>query len=490
MNKCYSIYKKGRCLTLKYQTKEELHNRALEAKGRKLKEIDITNRLINGKGGVGQAVEEGWFNHKMDNISAPDFPEAGVELKVTPYKRNKGNTYSAKERLVLNIIDYMTEVNKTFETSSFWNKNKLIELMHYEYIPNIEKEEYEITSAVLFQFPEDDLKIIRNDWKIINDYIKAGQAHELSESLTNYLSACTKGANSKTLRKQPYNNIPAKQRAYSLKSGYMTYILRTYILGEEESESIIKDKFDLEKQDLNQYILSKFKKYIGYKQSDLLELFKINMESAPNSRNSEIVKHILGLKKDINQAKEFQKANIQPKTIVAKRASGKNNEEFKMLPYKFSEIIEETWESSTLREYLQDTNFLLIVFEDIKGDQIFKGVKFWNMPAQDIEGPVRKVWEDTTRKIKEGVEITYTPHKRTTNFINSSYENIIFSKLDAPQTSYAKNNPNADKLPTKIKWINRPDDLKDEFSDYWMTKQSFWLNKKYMYEVSYDLINS
>lgn len=53
--------------------------------------------------------------------------------------------------------------------------------MHYEYIPNIEKEEYEITSAVLFQFPEDDLKIIRNDWKIINDYIKAGQTHELSK---------------------------------------------------------------------------------------------------------------------------------------------------------------------------------------------------------------------------------------------------------------------------------------------------------------------
>jgi DNA mismatch repair protein MutH len=46
----------------------------------------------------------------------------GVELKVTPFKKNKNGTYSAKELLVLNIIDYMKEFKLTFETSSFMSK--------------------------------------------------------------------------------------------------------------------------------------------------------------------------------------------------------------------------------------------------------------------------------------------------------------------------------------------------------------------------------
>ena len=35
----------------------------------------------------------------------------------------------------------------------------------------------------------------RQDYKVISDKIKAGIAHELSESDTMYLGACTKGAN-------------------------------------------------------------------------------------------------------------------------------------------------------------------------------------------------------------------------------------------------------------------------------------------------------
>ena len=38
-----------------------------------------------------------------------EFIDAGIELKVTPYKRIQNNLLSAKERLVLNIIDYNTE---------------------------------------------------------------------------------------------------------------------------------------------------------------------------------------------------------------------------------------------------------------------------------------------------------------------------------------------------------------------------------------------
>lgn len=52
-------------------------------------------------------------------------------MKVTPYKKIKGDKLSAKERLVLNIIDYMTEYKNTFRSSHFWYKNNKIQLLWY-----------------------------------------------------------------------------------------------------------------------------------------------------------------------------------------------------------------------------------------------------------------------------------------------------------------------------------------------------------------------
>src|SRR5699024_8169886 len=49
------------------------------------------------KGGLGEIIEERFFHYKIDNDARPDFPEANLELKVTPYKINKNKTISAKE---------------------------------------------------------------------------------------------------------------------------------------------------------------------------------------------------------------------------------------------------------------------------------------------------------------------------------------------------------------------------------------------------------
>ena len=71
------------------------------------------------KGGLGQLIEKYLFGMDNNSDSEPDFMPAGIELKVTPYKKIKGDKLSAKERLVLNIIDYMTEYKNTFRSSHF-----------------------------------------------------------------------------------------------------------------------------------------------------------------------------------------------------------------------------------------------------------------------------------------------------------------------------------------------------------------------------------
>ena len=49
------------------------------------------------KGGLGELIEERYFHYHSNNDARPDFDKAGVELKVTPYKKNKNGSISAKK---------------------------------------------------------------------------------------------------------------------------------------------------------------------------------------------------------------------------------------------------------------------------------------------------------------------------------------------------------------------------------------------------------
>ena len=148
----------------------------------------------------GHTFETNVYDYDINSTSAPDFEKAGIELKVTPYKRNKNNTLSAKERLVLNIINYMEEYKNTFYTSHFWYKNNKIQIIWYLFEPNVPKKDLKVTHEKLFTFPEEDLPTIINDWEFIINKIKEGKAHELSEADTMYLGACTKVTNGQTVR--------------------------------------------------------------------------------------------------------------------------------------------------------------------------------------------------------------------------------------------------------------------------------------------------
>ena len=141
-----------------YVTRESILRRAQEIKGIPLRDVDKTGRLATGKGAIGTVIEESWFGYTPNSESEPDFPEAGVELKVTPYLRGK-NGIRAKERLVCNIINYMEEYDKTFQTSAFWHKCNTMLLMSYEHLADKPKGDFRIDEAVLFSFPDKDLSL-------------------------------------------------------------------------------------------------------------------------------------------------------------------------------------------------------------------------------------------------------------------------------------------------------------------------------------------
>lgn len=440
-----------------YVTKEAILRRAQEIKGIPLREVDKTGRLRTGKGAIGTVIEESWFGYTPNSESEPDFPEAGVELKVTPYLRGKKGI-RAKERLVCNIINYMKEYDKTFQTSAFWQKCNTMLLMSYEHLADKPKGDFQIDEAILFSFPEEDLRIIERDWETIMEKIRTGRAHEISEGDTLYLAACTKGVNASSIRQQPFSEIPAKQRAYSLKASYMTQILRKYIFGHETDSRIIKSADILRKKTFEEYILDKVHPYYGLTQDELK--IKLGVNSKAKNINGLLLARMLGVSGRIADTEEFQKAGIIPKTIRVEK-NGKIKENMSFPTFDFIKLSEEkTWESSEFYNYLAPTKFMFVIFQkQDSGEYTFDRVMFWNMPNADLE-EVHRVWEKTVQTIRRGVTLIPTA-RGIKNDLPKQAENPV-----AHVRPHGRDG--ADVLPL-------PDGRM-------MTKQCFWLNNTYIAE--------
>ena len=93
--------------------------------------VDIEKHGYKGKGNFGQILEKFYFGYKPNSNAEPDFKEAGIELKSSPLKTLKNGAYRSKERLVLNIINYLEVHKEDFETSTFWKKNAHLLLIFY-----------------------------------------------------------------------------------------------------------------------------------------------------------------------------------------------------------------------------------------------------------------------------------------------------------------------------------------------------------------------
>ena len=200
--------------------RQALHNNILDS---------MTEDEKGNKGRFGQKIEKYYFKYDINSSSKADFP-CGLELKATPLKFLKNGNLTPKERLVCNIINYLEIVNESWESSSFLDKNSDTLLIRYidPMDKNVMQIDYKIHDVFIHNILENqtDCAQFEEDWNVIVDKIRAGKAHLLSESDTKYLGACTKGSTAAaSLRKQPFSNELARQRAFSFKTQYMRQLL-------------------------------------------------------------------------------------------------------------------------------------------------------------------------------------------------------------------------------------------------------------------------
>lgn len=391
------------------------------------------------KGDLGALVERHFFGYEPNSNHGPDFVEAGVELKTTGVIKRSGS-YRAKERLVLTMINYVDLVNEDWGTSSLMAKCKLMLLLFYLYqkeLPSYDRKF--VLNPLLFSFPEEDLKVIKDDWKKIQQKIKEGKAHELSEGDTDYLGACRKGTGGlkEVPRVQPFSDIPAKARAFSLKPSYVNRIITGHA-----TEAGVLDAGTIIRSGMEQATYEKFKPFLGKTVDEISDLLDYRKESK-NQKGfyRSLTMRMLGGSKEI--VPEFEKGGIELKTIRVNK-DWMPREAMSFPGFKYMEIIDEEWEDSSFFEKIEQ-KFLFAIFrygED--GKLRFEKVTYWNMPYEDrVEA--QRVWEDTKRRV--GLDASDLPR-----IAESPVAHV------RPKAQNARDvipTPQGEMLPKKCFWLNQ-----------------------------------
>ena len=369
-------------------------------------ERQASNLQGQGKGGLGQMIEELFFHYPINSDPAPDFREAGMDLKATGLKKLMSGELQIKERLVCDMIDYESVVNETFETSLFYVKCHVMLLIFYLYEKGVSKWDLRYIFTAVWQLPEKDLLIIKHDFEVIVDKIKRGEAHLLSEGDTEYLAACRKGQKDDRLRKQPYSDILAPKRAFSLKPAYMRTVLE-YIKQQgkpavsnmdltEPTEGVVTAE-ELKSKSFEDVILDRFKPFYGMSYLEICH--QLNIKPSKSKSRLAIIANIIaanrlqGLKNNsVDNSEEFQKSGIRLKTVTS-FSNGRIKEHTSFENIDYEEVYdEEEWLNSRLYE-LFTSRFLFVQFQQPDGEKQkqfnldllhLKRVFFWTMPPEDI----------------------------------------------------------------------------------------------------------
>jgi DNA mismatch repair protein MutH len=432
--------------------------------------VEIEKHGYGGKGNFGQVLEKFYFGYQPNSDAEPDFKEAGIELKSSPLKTLKNGEFRSKERLVLNIINYLEVPKEEFEKSSFWKKNAHLLLVFYLHDKELDLLDYCIKLVDGWQYPSEDLKIIKQDWDFINKKIKDGKAHELSEGDTFYLGACTKGSTAlKSFRKQPFNKEKAKQRAYSLKQGYVNHIIANIAQEESAVYGKIIDKPEiLEKvSSIEEVVILKFHSFYGKTAVQIERELGLELNQKAKSYFANLTNAILGLELG-QKIEEFEKASIQVKTIRLKE-NNLPKEDISFPTFEYRELVETDWEDSDFKNILESKFFF--VFYQFEGENlILRKVLFWNMPHSDIL-EAKNVWEKMVKTVLKGGIVKEETAKgiRKTYFPKKSENKVSHVRPHAQNAADTYELPVADKMTGLTEF----------------TKHCFWLNASYVRDEIY-----
>lgn len=360
-----------------------------------------------GKGAFGQLLERLHFGYEPNSSPEIDFPVARLELKATGALRRKQGWF-AKERLVLSNINYNQLIDDvSFETSAFYLKNARLLVVVYHWTAATEPLKYKVIGVGVIDIADldpTDRTIIEADWQIIKDAVQAGRAHELSEGDTMYLKATRKGAGTGLDdRKQPNSPVPAPNRAFSFKQSFLTRLIQPFVPkvgrpGADDEQRLVRDSGTLKFRSFEEVVLERFEPFVGRTVEDITLEVADDLNTKAKSYYADLTRRMLGV--TTRRIEEFEKADIVMKTVRVTRF-GRPKESMSFPAFRYLELVNQTWLDSDLREALS-RKFLFVFYQDDGSQVRLHHSAFWVIPENVLDTEVKRVWDETVRRIKAG----------------------------------------------------------------------------------------
>lgn len=233
---------------------------------------------------------------------------------------------------------------------------------------------------------------------IIHQKIFAGKTHKISESDTEFLADCTKGAECCVLTEQYNSSIKAKPRAYSFKSSFMTDLYH-HLIHEIAPYSSMISEDEWMKNPLEEIYKEKISRYHRMTQEQLCRRFGV--KKRPKQLNFILCQKMLGLSGKINATPEMELADIIFRTITVDK-NGRTTEGMPFKSFEFEELINVPREISSIREDFVDLKMMIFVFKEIDGIITFDKVQFWNAPNSIVDGTIREMHEKCAQMVRDG----------------------------------------------------------------------------------------
>jgi len=376
------------------------------------------------KGKFGNAIEAGHFYYKPNSDKEPDLGWA--ELKCTGLKRVKSGRstkLTAKERLVICMINFgggdqdeeKSILKETFETSHAKKKLQSLVMVFYEYAQDTAVLDLKVLLVDHWTPNASELRMIREDWEVIQSYVNDGKAHLISEGLTNLLGACTKGAKGSDRVKQAKSPEEAKPRAFALKQAFVTQIYER-LLNQRASKTpepeVHLDGMDLyrkAKDKFEDFVTKRLNRYAGKTTVQICEELGITGKFESKDKHARRMRKFLNKilsgsqDQESDNLAEFKNTGLQIKTVRLK-ANGMPAEAVSFPHFKYDELAaEDVWEDSELYGMLT-SRFLFIVLREMgKGrDPVFERAVFHSLSEADLD-EAEKAWRLAVEKARDRV---------------------------------------------------------------------------------------
>ncbi len=362
-----------------------------------------------GKGEVGAAIEH-FFGIPSNSRQEADFPSAGVELKVVPVRRSRHGV-RAKERTVISMIDFDDLVLETWDTASVRKKLRIL-FVYFEHSADMPKSSFPIMCVLYWEPDETTYGFIRADWERVLTKVRHGLAHELSEGDGRIMGPCTKGADSQSLRIQPFGDVRARSRAFALKPSFTTDLYEQSV-SEREDESLVRNLGATATASFEDQLLERFERFEGRTVGDVAAELRVPL-SASKSYSAQVLRRAFGARNFNSRIREFEEMGLTPR-VSRVDSTSMPYESLSFPAFRYKELIEETWEDSDL---LSRVEYMLVLPLQGKrkntpqADCLLRSPVFWRPSAAELE-TIHREWELFRLEIREGMANHLTPASET-----------------------------------------------------------------------------